>query len=1162
MGQEKDTPPHVIDTLRQSSPHQHNIEGSIQAARQGLVVNRYELLGKLGQGGMGTVYKVRDRLNGDVVALKQVNVPTVELAFSSMGSDSDGTLALATEFRTLAGMRHPHIVSVLDYGFDRNRMPFYTMQYLAAAKSITDYGAALDTAGKVHLVIQMLQALIYLHRRGVFHRDLKPANVQVIADGSVKVMDFGLAVNYRHSASVAVVEGVAGTLAYMAPEMFAENPASVQSDLYAVGVILYELFAGRHPYNTKNVASLISSVMTTSPDMTLFDAPLATVISRLLAKTPAERYESAAETIAVLCDATGQPLPEESVLLRESFLQASDFIGRENELNTLKSALHQALNGKGSAWLVGGESGVGKSRLLDELRTRALVRGGTVLRGQAVAEGGLPYHVWREPLRGLALSVEMSDLEAATLKALVPDIGDLVGRIVPDAPALEGRPGISRLVLTITDVFKRLCDRSPVVLLLEDLHWADESLEPLRTLNRFVADQSLLIVATYRDDEHSRLPEELPGMQILRLQRLSDEAILELSESMLGEVGKLPHVVDLLRRETEGNTFFIVEVVRALAEEAGRLSEVGRRTLPERLMVGGIQQIVRRRLGRVPEAQRAWLKRAAVLGRELDRKVLLRLMETPEAPDAASRLEAWLNICADAAVLEVEEDRWRFSHDKLREAMLADLTAEERQTLNRQVAEAIEAVYPDDSSRAAVLMEYWAAAGNLLKEGHYAALYAEQLSQRSDYRAIAALVPPLRARLSDQNIPEADGILVHLLRYLGAAYRNMSHNAKAKEAYETSLALARKLNDRVGEANALHGLGTVETDLSNYAASQVYYEDSLAIQKALQDREGMSRAISSLGIIAYLQGDYEKARAYWRESLALGREIGHPVRIAGSLINLGSASLVLGERETARACWEESLATMRQVGDRLGIANSLQGLGNIARDLGDYQAARAYYEEGMLLLRDIGNRQSLAQIIHNLGEVMHFQGDIEAARAACEESLSVRRAIDDKSGIASALASLGNLAYTQRDYATARRYYDESMSIYREVGNRGGVVNQAINIAFLRLAEDPVDAGVRQAFQDVLKQSDEMGAVETLLEAIIGFAWLRLRQEQADACAGLLGLVQAHPAYTSGLRFFRAEPLLTALQAALPPHELEAAITRGQMLDLAEVLRELLDEAE
>ena len=237
-----------------------------QSEQPFVIDNRYIIQESLGSGGMGTVYLAYDLLTKQLVALKHLTTPTEQLRFQTKSNDSNLHLALAQEFRTLASLRHPHIISVYDFGFDKDNLPYYTMEHLVEARDIVRAGQNLTLNGKVNLIIQMLQAIHYLHRRGVLHRDLKPDNVLVV-DNHVRVMDFGLAVETKsgteHFESSNVI---AGTLAYMSPEIFVSERFTRETDLWAVGIMLYELLVERFPFTRTSVTDLIMSILEESID--------------------------------------------------------------------------------------------------------------------------------------------------------------------------------------------------------------------------------------------------------------------------------------------------------------------------------------------------------------------------------------------------------------------------------------------------------------------------------------------------------------------------------------------------------------------------------------------------------------------------------------------------------------------------------------------------------------------------------------------------------------------------------------------------------------------------------------------------------------------------------------------------------------------------------
>jgi tRNA A-37 threonylcarbamoyl transferase component Bud32 len=414
-----------------------------------LIAGRYEVINQLARGGMGTVYRAVDRLTGRVVTVKRLRLGIVTGSVDSAGLRA----TLAREFRLVAALRHPNVISVLDYGFDDDKTPFLVMDLEENARTIVEAGADAPLAVQVDLLVQTLRALVYLHRVGIIHRDLKPENILVVR-GQVKVLDFGLSV--QRSDASGDDGSWAGTPAYMAPEVLMGGLPGEQSDLFAVGMVACELFTGAYPLAGLRpdavVAAILATTLPRSPEP--LDSRLRPILERLLARDKEHRYRSARDVITDLGQALGLALDVETVTTRESLLQTAPLVGRERELARLEAALRDALGGHGSTWLVAGESGVGKSRVLDELRTRGLVEGAVVVRGQAASRGGSPYHPWRDVISTLLLRRDPGDADAEVLATIVPNVSALLGRAIGPPPTLDSEAAQTRLLLAVEQLFR------------------------------------------------------------------------------------------------------------------------------------------------------------------------------------------------------------------------------------------------------------------------------------------------------------------------------------------------------------------------------------------------------------------------------------------------------------------------------------------------------------------------------------------------------------------------------------------------------------------------------------------------------------------------------------------------------------------------------------
>jgi serine/threonine protein kinase/tetratricopeptide (TPR) repeat protein len=1049
---------------------------------QTVIGGRYRLIELIGMGGMGEVYRATDALaprGRQIVALKRIMTDAAALHFatlSSMSPDATGgeglRVALALEFQTLASLRHPNIIRVLDYGFDHapdtppdSAPPYLVMDYLEDARGLIDAGRGADFAGKIDLLIQLLGALIYLHRRGILHRDLKPENVLVVGGTTrddplhVKVVDFGLAISREASAGAS--GRAVGTLSYMAPEILAGSAPTEASDLYAVGIMAYELLIGVHPFSAGDTAAFIRQVMRDPPDLTalaaldlpvsasddsalvidfsgraddsthdaasvIADAPdgnstafdpivypvpnldwdtewrraadnaaapltLVEVIGKLLAKHPRDRYHDAALVLHDLCRAARIPPPAESEAVRDSYLQAARFVGRERELNALIEALGTARAGTGGMWLIGGESGVGKSRLVDELRVRALVQGAFVLRGQAENirnDARMNFQLWRDPLRRL--------IATGTHGQTPPDTDDLAALLASDPALHSGRTARKSLgdqvAAALLAHFERLLNAHPptypvALLLIEDIQWADESLPVLCALTDAAQTLPLLIVATYRDDETPDLPARLPAAQTITLARFTSVQIARLSAAMLGEDATTLGLRELLERETEGNAFFLVEVVRALAEEAGGLNEVARqRSLPARVLAGGVQQVVRRRLARVIPAARGLLRLAAVMGRIIDAETLEYAASTFGIDLGCADIDAWLIECGNVAVLESIEGKWRFAHDKLREALLDDLSADDARILHRQAAAALEVVHQDHLREfAGVLVGHWRAAGDPERERRYVVDAAAAAYAAQDYLTMQSLYTRALELDAAAIAPDPDTARAHIQLEL------------ARAAFHTSA----------------------------YDLTQAHAATALAHFRAIGDRFNIAEALTLIGEVHMRREALEDAERLFLETLELRRAIDSPVYVAYSLMNLGGVARMRKDSDGARQLWEEALALIDTHGTLTDSARLHNNLGIIADLQGDIERATQYYRRAMTIQRAVKDRTGVARTLINFSALLFDTGDLATARAYLEETLLIARQNGERILQSAALDMLHKIAIQTGDTTGAAHYERE-----------------------------------------------------------------------------------------------------------------------------------------
>ena len=1025
------------------------LAASSQALQAGHVLGgRYEILELLGQGGMGAVYKARDREVDRLVALKVIRPelaghPNVLRRFKQ-------ELILARQ------VTHKNVIRIFDL-VEAEGAKFISMEYIDGRdlKSIHAERGKLQPEEAAEIIEQVCRALDAAHAEGVIHRDLKPQNIMVDKHGRVAVMDFGIA-RSREMPGLTQTGDLVGTPEYMSPEQAKGEEIDSRSDLFSLGIILYELLTGKSPYEaTSSVAALLKRTQERAVPPIKLDPAIPKfmndIVVRCLEIDPQRRYASAQEILRDL-EARRPPRRGVTTLHMPRFRMVEEF---------------------GTKWIAPG------------LALILLLIIGLVFRGKIFAPAVKPkppgpiISLAILPFRNASGDPSLDWLGSSLAEWLSTDVGNssylrtvssdrllqilhdlrITADSTPDPDTLRRLAEFSNAETVVWGQYAKLGEQIRIDATLRDL-----KRDRTATLKAEAPNQGALPGAV---DGLAQAIRENLALSASEMKELQAQAFKPTSKSLPG-----------LRDYNEG-----LQLLRQGKNlEAQKRFETATKEDPEFALAYAKLGQTYANLGYDNEAEQA-SRKAVDLSESLPAQEKYRIVAShaqimKDYPKAIEAYENMAKVLPDDTQVQfilagLYEDTSAF--DKAREHYAQVLKADPKHVeallgmgrveiksgnpqggleyLNRALTLAIQ--LDNLEEKATILQAIGIAYQRLNRQDEALRNYQESLA--------------IKGRLGDKRGMAAS------LNMIAQIQERLGKPDQALKSYEEALQLRREIGDKKGVGDALIDLGGFYQDRGEHDHALSLLKESLQIQRELGNESNQGLCLNNIGVSYSFKGQYDDAATYLQQALQLREKSKFPNEIAETVHNLAESNANMGQYDQALAYYLRALELYRGTGDKRGAAIESASMGTLFAYQGRYGAAVNAKQEALNTFRELGDRSFwMVEILSGYGDALAQAGRGEESQKSFDEAMSLARELKNDAFVAQILNYQGDSFFYRGNFKSARSLYEQAMRVASHTTDRGKVLISKFNLAKAAVKEGRSQAAI-SALKGLAQEADTLG---------------------------------------------------------------------------------------